>query len=220
MKHTLIANLKSYKTLTDLKEWRDFLIENLGDFDTDKLFLAPPSPYFYLFSTFNLLSQDVSPFPPGSYTGAVNVTHLLDFHIKGSLVGHSERRRYFHETDQDVANKIELLLDYKLLPVVCLNRDNLQTQIELIDSKFRPHCLFAYEPISAIGTDNPADPEEVAETFRLIANLTDTSKILYGGSIHPDNTQDYLNLPYFGGFLVGHAILDPSVLLQLIKQLQ
>ncbi len=223
MKYTLIANLKSYKTLHDLQEWLDVIVHNLSSLSTDKLYLAPPAPYYYLFqdvSQFKLLAQDVSPFPPGSYTGAINVDHLLDFHIQGSLVGHSERRRYFHETDSEVVNKIDLLLDRHLLPIVCLNQDNLRTQIELLDSRQRSHCLFAYEPTSAIGTDHPADPQIISQAFQLIADLTGTQTILYGGSVAPDNVTDYLNLPYFGGFLVGHAILDPLVLVHLVKQLQ
>ncbi len=221
MKYTLIANLKSYKTLPDLIEWRDFLTDHLTSLNTDQLYLAPPFPYFHLFtSQFNLLSQDVSPFPPGSYTGAVNVDHLLDFNLKGSLVGHSERRRYFHETNQEISNKIDLLLDKQLLPVVCLNQTNLKPQLELLTPRQQSSCLFAYEPTSAIGSGNPADPSEVAETLALISQITSTPTVLYGGSVSVNNLDDYLNLPHFGGFLVGHASLNPQNLVQLVTKLQ
>ena len=228
MKLTLIANLKSNKTSKELQSWLQFFHQHLQPSlikqinQQLQLFVAPPAPYFHLFSSatpFSLLAQDVSPFPPGTYTGAINYLHLLDFQVKGSLVGHSERRHYFHETNQDVVNKIELLLDNQLLPIVCLNETNLTSQIEAIPFSLRQACLFAYEPTSAIGTQHPADPQQVAETFKLITRLTETDSILYGGSVNSDNLQDYLNLPHFGGFLVGGASLHPQSLFQLITQL-
>ncbi len=222
MKYTLIANLKSYKTKIELKSWLDSLSHSLSSFNLDKFFIAPPAPYYYLFKDypqFNLLAQDVSPFPPGSYTGAINVNQLKDFAIQGSLVGHSERRRYFHETNQDVINKIEILNDSQLLPVVCLSQNNLADQIKLISPSLHSSCFFAFEPVDAIGTGNPADPHVVKDVFDLIHQLTSANQLLYGGSITPQTASDYLSLPHFGGFLVGHAALDSQTLTQLVDLL-
>ncbi len=220
MKLTLIANIKSYKIASDIQKWLALVDQHaLQTRPPLNLLVALPFPYFHLarsFSRLQLAAQNVSPFPPGSYTGEVNANQLQDQGVHYCLVGHSERRKYFHETNQTVVNKVELLLDHNITPIICLDDNNFRSQLSLLDSRLYSHCLFAYEPISSIGTGNPADPDQVQETAHLISKLT-KSPVLYGGSIDSLNASTYTNLPAINGLLVGNHSLDPQSFISIIQ---
>ena len=111
MKHLIIANLKSYKLEKELEEWLSD-VSNYVSKSGAKTIVAPPFVYLHLLSKYPSITnaaQDVSPFPPGSYTGEINAEQLKDYQIKYCIVGHSERRKYFSESPTQINNKIDML---------------------------------------------------------------------------------------------------------------
>lgn len=221
MKPLIIANLKSHKLETEIKEWVEDVEKVVSNFNSIEAVVAPPFPYLNLTSKIKSLkssSQDVSPFPSGSYTGAVNAEQLKDFGVKYCIVGHSERRKYFHETNQQISNKIDLLTEHDITPIVCVDNHTFAQQIAIIEDKNKPACIFAYEPASSIGSGNPADPQLVEEMARNIqGSLGNKSEILYGGSIDVDNINEYLNIPAVNGFIIGTSALNPKSFIDLLR---
>lgn len=176
-----------------------------------ELIVAPAFPHLSISanSSFKLAAQDVSRFPSGAYTGEVNAQMLKNLGVSYCLVGHSERRRYLHETSTDIVAKISELQDVGITPVLCVDTDNYLEQISLLSLSQKENLLIAYEPLEAIGTGNPADPENVALIFHNIKEaLAVNVPLLYGGSITAGEVTPFLKLESLAGFLVGSASLD------------
>jgi triosephosphate isomerase (TIM) len=221
----LVANLKSNKTLAETLAWVDDL-ENL-DYMADNVQMIACLPFPYIYPvyqrvtakslTINLGTQDISPFPYGAYTGAVAADMVKDW-VNYAIVGHSERRKYFHETNQEVANKVDLALEAGITPIVCVDEPYLDTQIEAINSQARGKLIFAYEPLAAIGSGHPDSPEHaqnVAKRIKLQAG--NNVPVLYGGSVKEDNILEQLKQQSIDGVLVGGASLDSDSWKVLIK---
>lgn len=218
-KPLIIANWKSHKTRSEAQDWLTKVIE--GDEGLECV-IAPPATLYGVCSKlpkhWQLAAQDVSPFPLGAYTGALAASQLLDVGISYCIVGHSERRRYFHETNQDVVHKCEQLLSVGIRPVVCVDQPYAQTQLELLASAGIDSASIdiALEPLSAIGSQQPADPTtEQVEIEKLHADWPD-SRVLYGGSVTAENVGEYLLIS--GGVLVATASLDVSSMNSLVTQ--
>jgi len=173
-------------------------------------------------------AQDCGSFPKGAFTGEISPRSLEDLGIAFCIVGHSERRMYNGETDEDVAQKVAMILKHRMHPIVCvgetaeqrLHRDDiLEQQLEqLPELCCRPSdALFiAYEPVWAIGTGitpTPDELEDALKTIKLLTNSTPTY-ILYGGSVDNKNVKDYSDL--VDGFLIGSASLDSELLKKII----
>ncbi len=176
----------------------------------------------------------------GAYTGETSPTMLTDLGATHVLIGHSERRQYFNETDTTVNLKLKSALAHKLIPIVCVGEHlnereanltasvlELQVSVALegIDPATAAPIVFAYEPVWAIGTGRTATPEIAAEAHKLIRaqiakSLTPTLaasiRILYGGSVKPDNAASLCCLEDIDGALVGGASLDPTSFAQII----
>ncbi len=188
-----------------------------------------------------VLAQDVSTRLSGAFTGEVGVPNLLDIGVKGSLLGHSERRRFFRETDEDVVTKTNLCLNGGVVPVICFGEsqsdretgatfETLQTQIEPVcqeivrareEGIYTPFYL-AYEPVWAIGSGVNAGLEDIQEVIAFVCkgfSWPDPPICLYGGSVGLDNIRELASLKVLSGFLVGSAWLDPHVLLHSAKLL-
>ncbi len=195
-KITLIANFKSNKNTALLEQW----FEQIGsDIEQLELVVAPSYPYLekarLMQKGWRLAAQNVSPFPMGSYTGEVNAMQLRDLGVEYCVVGHSERRQYFGETSAQVAQKITQLLSAQITPILCLDEPYLEEQFySLSDSNLsKTHLIIAYEPISAIGSGQPASVGRVQTVAEKIKNLYgDNHSVIYGGSVDERNIGELL----------------------------
>ena len=158
----------------------------------------------------------------GAYTGEVSPAMLLELGVEGTLVGHSERRQLFGETDEMVARRARAALEAGLGVIACVGetleqRESgdtelvLKIQVEAIAFAAGEHekLVVAYEPVWAIGTGKTATPEQAEEAHLFIKGLIDTP-VLYGGSVKPENAAELLARPSIDGALVGGASLDPD----------
>ena len=158
----------------------------------------------------------------GAYTGEVSPEMLLELGVQGALVGHSERRQQFGETDEMVARRARTALEAGLGVIACVGetleqRESndtelvLKIQVEAIAFAAGEHenLVIAYEPVWAIGTGKTATPEQAEEAHRFIKSLVDRP-VLYGGSVKPENAAELLAQPSLDGALVGGASLDPD----------
>jgi triosephosphate isomerase len=161
----------------------------------------------------------------GAYTGEISAPLLLELGVAGSLVGHSERRQYFGETDETVAKRASAALAAGLHVIACVGetqdereagetQDVLRRQLAVLEP--HPHLVLAYEPVWAIGTDLTATPEQAQETHAFIRSLLD-APVLYGGSVKPDNAGALLAQPDVDGALVGGASLDVESFIAICK---
>ena len=152
----------------------------------------------------------------GAYTGEISAPMLLEFGVTGSLVGHSERRQYFGESDETVSLRVRGALTAGLQVVACVGEtieerrggeteNVLRRQLSVLE----PHrnLVLAYEPVWAIGTGHTATPETAQEAHAFIKSLLD-APVLYGGSVKPDNAAGLFAQPDVDGALVGGASLD------------
>ena len=152
----------------------------------------------------------------GAFTGEISAPLLLELGVVGSLVGHSERRQYFGETDETVARRARAALDAGLSVIACVGetqeqreRDETEAVLRRQLSVLEPHpdLVLAYEPVWAIGTGLTATPEMAEDAHAFIKSILDVP-VLYGGSVKPDNAAGLLAQPDVDGALVGGASLD------------
>jgi triosephosphate isomerase len=156
----------------------------------------------------------------GAYTGEISAPMLKALGVQGAIVGHSERRQYFGETDLDVARRAHAALAAGLRVIACVGetgeqRDSgdtetvLRIQVEAVRDLCGTHegIVIAYEPVWAIGTGKTATPELAEQAHAFIKSLLDVP-VLYGGSVKPDNAEELLAQPSVDGALVGGASLD------------
>ncbi|WP_025917899.1 triose-phosphate isomerase [Herminiimonas sp. CN] len=184
-------------------------------------------------------AQDVSIHASGAYTGEISVSMLQDFACKYVILGHSERRAYHGETDAQVALKMLRVIQAGLTPIVCVGetlaeRESGQTQavvgaqmdvlLAALDAADLAKLVVAYEPVWAIGTGKTATPEMAQEVHAILraklaqknAKLAPVVRILYGGSMKPDNAQELLAMPDIDGGLIGGAALNPADFLAIV----
>jgi triosephosphate isomerase (TIM) len=152
----------------------------------------------------------------GAFTGEVSAPMLLEVGVYGSLVGHSERRQHFGETDDTARARARTALEHGLDVILCVGETEgereageteavLRRQLEGVEAD--DQLVVAYEPVWAIGTGKSATPELAQEAHELIKSLVDVP-VLYGGSVKPDNAAELLAQPAIDGALVGGASLD------------
>ena len=176
----------------------------------------------------------------GAYTGEVSMKMLQDIKCPWVLIGHSERRQYFSETDRTVNLKVKSALDMGRRPIVCVGetleeREAGQTKLRVLsqikegltnlNEKEAAALTIAYEPIWAIGTGRTAtsaDAQEVCQAIReglreLFGEVADRIRVLYGGSVKPDNAAELLSQPDVDGALVGGASLKPADFAGIVK---
>lgn len=155
----------------------------------------------------SLAAQDVSPFPKGSYTGAVAADMLKDL-VDYVIIGHSERRRYFHETSQDTANKMAESVDVGLKPIVCIDQPYAMSQLTALNDIDCDEMIIAYGPVEGTMARIPEEPQRVAEAAGFISQVQPKRPVIYGGSLFPDNAESYVALPQLSGLFVGESSLD------------
>ena len=187
-----------------------------------------------------LSSQDVSMFNDGAYTGEVAAHQLGKLNISYCIVGHSERRQHFNETDEFVNVKVNNLINKEITPIICFGESNDQrtdgnymdfliNQIENSTKGLRKdkvdEIIFAYEPIWAIGTGQNASLQDIVEVISKVKEFISKKsffneekiKFIYGGSVSPDNSKEILNSKIIDGALVGGASLDVDKFIKIIE---
>jgi len=185
-------------------------------------------------------AQDVSAHSVGAYTGEVSTRMLLDFECSLVIVGHSERRAYHGENDEMVANKAQRALSGGLTPIVCVGETlaereagqtanvvsrQLDAVLSVLEADETAKIVVAYEPVWAIGTGKNATPEMAQEVHALLRarlsnknpSAADSVRILYGGSMKPDNANELLVMPDIDGGLIGGASLNADDFLAIVK---
>lgn len=213
----IIATFKSHKTVSEVESWLSAVDPHTALLSA-KVAVAPSFPHLAIEawpSTIARAAQDVSPFPPGSYTGAVNAAQLADLGVSYCLVGHSERRRYFHETHTEIANKIRELLAVGITPVLCLSKDDITPQLAAMEDSHKDSCVYVYEPPADIGGTETAPLENITATVELLRSLTPSRPVLYGGSVNAGNIRNLSGL--VDGSLVSTASLDPQSFIDLLN---
>lgn len=202
MPKLIIANWKSHKNQDDVKSWvAAYQSARVAHLQQVRIALAPPMVFIPMLAealdqhpNTALAVQDISPFPAGAYTGAISTENLEGLHIKYAIVGHSERRRYFHETTQEVANKVEQAIKAGITPIVCVDTEYLQTQAAAIHEDYYAQCIIAYEPLSAIGTGVSQSTTEVQEVVEAVKRAFGEVPVIYGGSVSQNNVSEYLSI--------------------------
>lgn len=199
------------------------------------LVLCPSNLYltkFYL-NNFILGSQNVSSYYEGAYTGEVSASQLQSLGVKYTIVGHSERRKYLHETNQDINLKIQMLLDNGITPILCVGenkneRDANMTMVKVLNEikdalvgiDDYQKVIIAYEPIWAIGTGNTPSREEIDRVLMQIKNDYPQNLLLYGGSLSEDNIEQINESTYIDGYLLGGLSLKVDHLKEFISKLE
>lgn len=239
MRRSLVAaNWKMNGGLEDNKEWfTQFLSEQAPDVD---IVVAPSYPYLaqaqqYLVTTnIALAAQNVSHHENGAYTGEVSLEMLNDFGISYVIIGHSERRSLFAESDELVAQKVKKVLTSGLKAILCVGESleqrnsnktedivakQLNTVLELCKNDNLDNLVIAYEPVWAIGTGVVATPEQAEEVHIFLreqvrnctsSGIADKMRIIYGGSVKPDNAAELFSKSNIDGGLIGGASLDAT----------
>lgn len=217
MPFILIANFKSNKTASEVVSWFSEVIPTVASKSNLEVVVAPSFPHLPLAMSHKqvtICSQDVSPFPPGSYTGAVNANQLKDLGVRYSLIGHSERRRYFHETHQDIANKATELATAGITPILCLAKEDLTGQFAALEGD-KTKFIFAYEPPADIGGTETASLEDIRSVVSEIRRLAPGSRVIYGGSVNEGNIKPLKSI--VDGALVASASLHASQFISVIN---
>jgi len=232
MKPLIIANWKSHNNLDQSLAWIEKVGPEIEKYPVD-LVVCPS--FLAIVSLKNQISsknfkiflgaQDVSAFAEGAYTGGVGA-QLLAGLAKFCIVGHSERKRYFRETAQDIAGKLDQLLTVGITPILCLSSSEeldeyLAASGEIIEKADK--IIFVAEPaeaISAGATFKPYDPDAAASLISKIeARIGKNVTSLYGGSVYAANIAQFLSLRQIDGVLVGQSSVEPDNFLKLLNAL-
>jgi triosephosphate isomerase (TIM) len=189
----------------------------------------------------NIAAQNVFWEKEGAFTGEISTKMLVESGCRYCIIGHSERRQFFRETNETVSKKTKAALGAKLTPIVCIGEmladheagrthdviaEQFQASLDSLTPEEFSRILVAYEPVWAIGTGRTATPEIAAAVHRFIrqcaatqfsSSQADTVRILYGGSVKPDNIQGLMAQEELDGALVGGASLDPKSFASIVK---
>ena len=239
-KKLIAANWKMYKTPKEAQAFVSALLPHLWEHTRDDIVLCPP---FVLLpavveatrdSGISVGGQDMFWEKEGAYTGAISGQMLRAAGCSHVIIGHSERRQYFGETDDTVNRKLRAALATGLKPIVCVGEVLAEREAGVTEDILRRQCSIAfreisggeaipitvaYEPVWAIGTGKTATPELAAEAHRVIRaeaqeafgeGVATQMRILYGGSVKPDNAKALMSQAEIDGALVGGASLDPK----------
>lgn len=246
-KKLLAANWKMYKTPQEAVEFARAFSPQVKDHARDEITLCPPFIAIPAVieavkgTSLHVGAQNFYWQREGAYTGEVSAQMLVAAGCSHVIIGHSERRQYFGETDATVNLRLKAALAAKLTPIVCVGEVLQERESGITDDVLRRQCTeafrdiavaeatpitVAYEPVWAIGTGKTATPEIAAqahETIRAEAakafgeGVACAMRILYGGSVKPDNVKALMAEPQIDGALVGGASLDPKSFLAIVQ---
>ena len=242
-KNLFVANWKMHKTLVEARSF----IEVARKSDLEMYIAAPFTALLSCVeaasgSSIHIGSQNISNQSSGAFTGEVSAHMVADLGATFTLIGHSERRTLYHESESLIAEKIHRALEHQLTPIICIGESAKDRELgnthAVLESQLRgalksfteehlAHFVLAYEPVWAIGTGVSATPDMAQETHkevrRLIAEIfsestADKLPILYGGSVKPDNISQLMDESDIDGALIGGASLDVESYTQILKQ--
>jgi triosephosphate isomerase (TIM) len=218
----IAGNWKMYKGQAETAEFCVELKRRLADLEGVDVAVCPPftslavAVQILAGTDIAVAAQNVHWEREGAFTGEISAAMLVELGVYGAIVGHSERRQLFGETDETVAKRTQTALEAGLSVIACVGEteeerergeteDVLRRQI----SVFQPedNLVVAYEPVWAIGTGKTATPETAQEAHAFIKGLLDVP-VLYGGSVKPENAEELLGQPAVDGALVGGASLE------------
>lgn len=217
----IVANFKSHKTRSQMEDWVNVFekhLENLTVPEEKKIVLAPNLASLMLVTdklldkeNVALAVQDISPFPAGAYTGAISGENLEGFHVAYAIVGHSERREYFHEDESTLRQKVEQAHAFKIKTIYCV-QDKMTNIPDTVS-------IVAYEPISAIGSGHPDTPENADEiAVSLKQQHPQLTAVLYGGSVDKENVHTFTAMDHIDGVLIGGASLDADTFIDIVTR--
>jgi triosephosphate isomerase len=243
----MAGNWKMNKGVGEARALAQALKERLAQVTDREILVCPPFTALYPVaqvlegSNIKLGAQNLYPQAEGAYTGEISPSMLLDVGCRYVIVGHSERRKYFQESDQFINRKLHLALDHGLRPVLCVGESLEEREggreVEVVEGQMRA-CLtgvaekgmaqvtIAYEPVWAIGTGHTATPEQAQAMHQVIRALlaqlygrgrAEEMRILYGGSVTPDNIDGLMAQPDIDGALVGGASLKAESFARIVK---
>jgi triosephosphate isomerase (TIM) len=246
-KKLIAANWKMYKTPDQTREFfRDFLLLVSGH-SRDEIVVCPPDVALAAAlesakgSNVAIGAQNVHWKHEGAFTGETSAAMLVAVGVTHVIIGHSERRQYFCETDDTVNLRLKAALEAGLTPICCVGEVLQEREAGLTDDVLRRQCVrafhaisvkkaaklvVAYEPVWAIGTGKTATPELAAEAHAVIRreateafgeDFASKLRILYGGSVKPDNASSLMAQEEIDGALVGGASLDPKSFAAIVK---
>jgi triosephosphate isomerase len=239
------GNWKMYKTEEQAEEFIQGLLPRVSAIDGVDVAICVPFTDLRAMvdsargSNVEVYAQNMHQAPEGAFTGEISAPMLSELDVRGVVLGHSERRTLFGETDKALGLKVPAALEAGLVPILCVGeteeeRDGEQTERKLrqqikedlagVPTERLADVVIAYEPIWAIGTGRVASPEQAQEAIAFIRALVagrdeaaaQRLRVLYGGSVKPENAAELLALPDVDGALVGGASLDPDSFAELV----
>ena len=235
----IAGNWKMNKTIADAEQYVAALLPRIAALDGVEIVLCPsflalqPLVDSTRGSQVAIYAQTMHEADAGAFTGEVSAPMLTEIDVQGVILGHSERREHFNETDRALKRKVPRALDAGLTPILCVGeteeerergeterklRHQVQEGLEKVPAEQLPGVVVAYEPIWAIGTGRVATPEQAQEAVSFVraliagvdAGAAELVRVLYGGSFKAGNAAELLALPDVDGALVGGASLDPG----------
>ncbi len=246
-KRVIAGNWKMNKVSSEANQFIDEVVKQVTDNDQVEAIVCAPFPYLAALvekakgSSVKISAQNMHFEENGAFTGEVSPVMLKDIGVSHVVLGHSERREYFAETDETVNKKVHAAFDHGLTPIVCVGEsleqreanetmDHVESQvkkaIEGLSADQVAETIIAYEPIWAIGTGKTASNEQANEVCTHIRNVIKNIVseevaaqvvIQYGGSVNPDNIGALLTQSDIDGGLVGGASLEPESFLKLVE---
>ncbi len=245
--YVIAANWKMNMTLDECGLFVDKLTNLLLDKPESKVIFCPPfSALFYMnglleATPYALGAQNVFWEDKGAYTGEISAEMLKSCHVSYVIIGHSERRQLFSETDDTVNKRLHKVLSSGLIPILCIGetldqrrndetltvlKNQLKIGLRDVQGEDINKMIFAYEPVWAIGTGERAEPDQIAEAHRAVRNVladlgavkAENIPILYGGSVKSINIQELLEINEVNGYLIGGASLDAEEFSSIIHQ--
>lgn len=235
MDKLIVANLKMNLDKEQILNYKKVIENN----PIQNLIICPPDIYLDMMISdeYNVCAQDAYYMDEGAYTGEISFLQLKELGVNYSLVGHSERRKLFNETNEVTALKIDASIRNKITPILCIGEnlkeresnktlEIIKDEIEDALSKNIPNDLIiAYEPVWAIGTGNTATLDDIKTSHSYIKSfMKDTYKkdvkVLYGGSVTLSNIYEIMNLDEVDGVLIGGASKDPNNLIDMYNKIK
>jgi triosephosphate isomerase len=239
------GNWKMYKTEEQSEEFIQGLLPRVSAIDGVDVAICVPFTDLRAMvdsargSRVEVFAQNMHQAPEGAFTGEISAPMLVELDVRGVVLGHSERRTLFGETDKALGLKVPAALEAGLVPILCVGeteeeRDGEQTERKLrhqikedlagVPAERLAEVVIAYEPIWAIGTGRVATAEQAQEAIAFIRALVagrdaasaEQLRVLYGGSVKPENAVELLSLPDVDGALVGGASLEPGPFAEIV----
>lgn len=229
MNKMLVANFKMNLTLDEIENYKKVMENNT----IENFVIAPSNLYLVPLKSdkYDLCGQNAYYLNSGAFTGEVSYMQLKSIGVKYCLIGHSERRNVFDESDDDIRRKLKSCIENGIIPILCVGehkkdredgiaKEVIDSQIKFaLDNMYIDDLIVAYEPVWAIGTGLIPNMDDIEEMHHYIKEIVGESaknvKVLYGGSVNENNIKDICSIEVVDGVLIGKASNDPENMLKL-----